>query len=1268
MKSSLNSLFYKKVKKIFSLFNLLVLIVSIAINAAIAPIVFAASPQLVCGNDPNLGVVFTYPIDIRDPNGDANQADSYEAYIEDVEAHRFSLNHDPVVYATAVNVNPIDGHFVLLRFPEEASIGDFLTFPINLPETGWTTASAAVAGGVPCEPPPPPGDDDDDDDGPEGPVGKFTFDGETGELSMQFTLGPALPYGEVSDWETEANFPLFADPERTMLLGVPTSATVVDIDPSEGVMYVEVLVYEHVESCQEHFYFVALPDGPQIPGIANGACPEEEPEEAVCGDNIIQWGAGESCDAGNTDSGDGCDDLCHIEGDWCMQFDGDAAACRGGSDDIDCKWDPDLQECFVNFGQMNECSQFEDSLSCGERDDCFWDTTVGRCVQNFGYGYPDFEADYIFSFPQPFNNDDLALTDGDPYGLANRPNQMMQGAPRELNMGFSPVIVGFNGDSINEDLLINHNDYIKIYRFDDIRSEWININDLDGDEEVDLNPQVEFEMEDEGFTKAFITTPDGCVLDPNAYYRIAVSGVTDAEETLYPGQTNECPDGSGDLCYTSTFKTGTECKPDGGFQGRMDQCSTAEGAEDCNSREMCAWDEDEEVCDQRSFSCGPGDTFLMEFPYDGDNNISQDTMIKVRRCTKEFLDLDTVELIADMDGENEYLVYVDPWIDNGGSLIVDHGPLRPSETFTLVIGDTVIASFTTDLNNYNNSNGGMCPPPPMGDGILTVNLTDNEGNPFTSEEWIPVTIACGDFSSMMDQGPGEGDSGFQCPPENTFFMDEKLRPGTSELQIYGVPTPSTTDDESFANSCIVFLRPDMQGFSLGEHYTRGGGLLEQREEGEFEYLTNDPGEDMKPLPPGMKYAEVWFGDFSDPAHEERVGLTMSIDEVIPGDLSGIVCVNDDPESGNAEICGDGDTVLSNMQVFVHKMGGMEFGDKGFDPNNTDVEGVYSFSDMPGGLYMVEAWSAPGTNNFYNYFGSVTVDGETNFDLVISPGNILELTLDNTSECWDEESFMHYDFMPIFEGGQQFGFMMKPVMGELNIEDLVDNGDGTYTATLNGFGQSIYEGMLIAPGCKSTRFAGDLSFEFSEEENETQALDVELSAGITLTGQVLDQAGDPVANFPFGAKMLAECGMGGECFGGFTGSGTGPEGSFVMSGMYQGDWQFEAFDGNMNGSLYSFAPGEGSLSEEGTLTVTGEDGDTVEGITLVIRQDKRVNISITDGKNPVYDAGIDIECDSGKYVHLGHARGVWTYLPPGDTCSFNIFPRGPKGNFQPINNR
>ena len=133
MKSSLNSLFYKKVKKIFSLFNLLVLIVSIAINAAIAPIVFAASPQLVCGNDPNLGVVFTYPIDIRDPNGDANQADSYEAYIEDVEAHRFSLNHDPVVYATAVNVNPIDGHFVLLRFPEEASIGDFLTFPINLP-------------------------------------------------------------------------------------------------------------------------------------------------------------------------------------------------------------------------------------------------------------------------------------------------------------------------------------------------------------------------------------------------------------------------------------------------------------------------------------------------------------------------------------------------------------------------------------------------------------------------------------------------------------------------------------------------------------------------------------------------------------------------------------------------------------------------------------------------------------------------------------------------------------------------------------------------------------------------------------------------------------------------------------------------------------------------------------------------------------------------------------------------------------------------------
>ena len=530
----------------------------------------------------------------------------------------------------------------------------------------------------------------------------------------------------------------------------------------------------------------------------------------------------------------------------------------------------------------------------------------------------------------------------------------------------------------------------------------------------------------------------------------------------------------------------------------------------------------------------------------------------------------------------------------------------------------------------------------QGAGEITVNLMDNSwGGPF---DWdgegegtgvlhdTSVVVQCGDLGVEInppEPGPPAGEAE---PPvgESTFYGGGVITAGTSSVTIRGLPTPmnSTDDPNPFDNPCLVFLAPSPD-ITMGNDFGYMGGLNSHPP---MPYLKNTDG--TLPMPPMGKYAAVWLGD----PDSNQIDLRMTAEPLAPGDLYGYVCL----DYGNDGECNEGDLLLNDMQVNILPMGQMPPGFQMPEPVMSGREGwdpgYYEFGSLPGGDYMVQAMGQ------YMGFSMVTVSGETQQNIAIPVGTPLDLKLDtNSDECWDQEAApVNYSFWPV-----NWNFNSRPVFG--HTDRFGDNVEGIYTIPLTGFGPEEYNYTIDIPGCVSMNG----TIQMPERE-----LPLVLDGGNTLTGVVQDEAGDPISGFNFGAQTVwdPEHPM---AFGGYAGAKTDGDGLFTLTGITEGHWQFTSFGGSSDSRSFAGGP-PSSLDADGVYNVTG-DAD----IVLVVRNDRRVNITVTDGINKVTDAMIDIHCDTGKYVHIGLSNDAWTYLPPGDTCLFTVQSRS--GNYKPLIN-
>gem|GEM_PF-2756746 len=923
----------------------------------------------------------------------------------------------------------------------------------------------------------------------------------------------------------------------------------------------------------------------------------------------------------------------------CFDFDNEND-CSSEENDPACEWQtPQGNPAFC--APMDPCKQYVDQGTCEGAApggmSCKWQQmpgTVGQfeCLLDMKSNYPSMDGeaiDEIFTFPQPFNNSGNPWTDGDPYALDNRPFKMMQGVPKRWTSNNAPTIIGFPDDAPSTEQLENITDYVKIYKKDS--DLWV---DATSNFTFTFFPAPDDSLED----RIIVTTNSD--LQAYATYRIAVSGLMKEAgevDVLYGGQTNACPDESGDLCFTSTFSIGTSVAPEYGYQG-------AQG--DSNG------------------GCGPGIDFAVEWPFDGATGVNLDAVMKIMDCNGAMqepnLQSGDVVLQQETEGDPVQVTTKGDFVDPAGNLIMKPEiPLNPFTGYALMQEETALSSFVTG-NGFNQGSGaggggGMMT---FGEGQLVISLVDNEGEAYTVSEGqsLPINVQCGNLPEMSPQG-GMGME----PIEDMFGMDVKVNAGQSMVTLNGVPTP--LDGEGFENPCIVTLRPDAQNVVMGDGYFYTGGVdsspVDEEDHPIFgDYSVND--DFSMPMPPMHKYAEVWFGDDDG---EEVEGnphvavLSMQVEDISPGTLQGVVCFNSYDGDGGLEECDDEDILMNDVEVSLFPLNPQQ-GNFGMNPLVvTDGDGEFIFPGTFVGEYMLEVRNRPSSGQNFNYSTAITVDGNTDLDVVVDPGLTLNVMLDNTSECWDmpDDPFMpalHFNFMP-----NSFGPSKSGVFGGKNMAEIIDNEDGTYTIPISGFKEDeTYSVFIDTPGCKNIK--DNVTFE--TEDTEFSGI---LDAGITIFGRVVTDVNNPdttgVANMGFGAMMNTTMGPGG--FGGFVGSGTDSEGNFEMAGLDTGTWQFQAFDGGFEGSQKSFLANTGSLGVNGTYLVTGN----AEDLLLVVQQNKRVNISVNDGVNLVKDVMIDINCDSGKNVHLGHANNVWTFLPPSDTCRFFVHPK--RGGFQSLEN-
>jgi cysteine-rich repeat protein len=970
-----------------------------------------------------------------------------------------------------------------------------------------------------------------------------------------------------------------------------------------------------------------------------------------CGNGVIE--TGEECDDDNTINGDGCNSFC--------QFEGTGTQCFAQDTDAACNSTPG---CVWDWGQMfctatnNPCNHWADSESCAADAGCWWDSAAnagsGFCVMKMAGGYPaGGGSDEIFSFPQPFDNDSHPLTDGDPYELDNRPPMMMIGVPRMWTQDMAPLIVGFS-EQPNSTV-----DKITLWRYDDIDETWSNVTS-----------NLSFSSLPSGNEIMGVTST---ALDSNTIYRLSVKGVTkNSDSSLFAGQTDVCPDGSGSTCWHATFKVGDSFVPNEGYQGmNTADCTNFLSSEACEADSACNWDTDTSACVSsiQGFGCQGDDILNWRWPFPDATDVDPHVMVDIESCSEAINWSSANANFIELDSEGtETGLRVTGRIFGGGThrQVEPVSPLSPGMHWRLAIaGLNNGAPIATQTLNFTTGNfgppqsGGMM----FGNGRLTINLIsglDGDNHPIASNAGsggVSVVVACG--NTDMEASSPQGEGGPSPATSNTFFMDGFVPAGQNTAVINGLPTPSTytgEGDNPFENPCLVFLRPDTQSMVMGSSYYLTLPTP-------ISYSVNSSGN--KPMPPMGRYGEVTLADDND-ENPNNAGpnvktVYLEVATVVAGSLSGTVCLDDDP-SGNSSTCGEDDTVLSGLDVNIFPMGPMNENDM-FRMATTNSSGVYSFASLNGGQHMLQVWGNPAGQQNYNYFGEVTINGATSRDIVISLGNQLNLTLDNTADCWDTEAPMiHYNFWP-----GTFKFNTHPVFGEKTFSQFTDNGDDTYTVALLGFGDGTYSGVVEVPGCMPSRIPaptpppGAVVFGASP-----QALTVTLSAGTTVTGRVCADADfsgcdSPVANFNFGAHTRFDPSNPQE-FGGFVGTQTNESGIFSLPGLYNGEWVFETFDMGGSGGR-SFAAGQGSLASDGSYTVSGDAG----GLIFYLRQDKRVNILVSDGVNTVTDAMIDINCDTGKNVHLGHSNNVWTYLPPGDTCRFSVRPRF-GGRFQPIENQ
>ncbi|MBI5728135.1 MAG: S-layer homology domain-containing protein, partial [Candidatus Magasanikbacteria bacterium] len=600
-------------------------------------------------------------------------------------------------------------------------------------------------------------------------------------------------------------------------------------------------------------------------------------------------------------------------------------------------------------------------------------------------------------------------------------------------------------------------------------------------------------------------------------------------------------------------------------------------------------------------------------------------------CNENCMSFDTSACTGGGEGQGGQCILENSALDGTNPFDGGQGEVCDGETFRQ--GHSACTDFgysggelTCDNCNFNFSGctggggGGQ-----SGGGQITVNLKNEDGDPYLAPVGgVMVTAACGDTAVQMHQGGEQGP-----PPtrEESFFSGAMIAEGESSATIMGIPTPEK--GEAFSNPCLVFLG---QGgsLSLGSQYAYTGGL---NPVDWTDYSLNDTFD--KPMPPMAKYAPVSLGDAPDNAAD----LSLKVLALTSGNLSGYICT----DSNSSDSCDEGDVFLSGMSISVFPLGPMPAGFTMPSPYLTDG-GYYEFNSLPGGDYIIEAFGSQ------TFFGMVSVSGDTTQDLVISLGGTLTLNLDNTSGCWaTDEGEVHYSFWP-----QEWNFNSRPVFGKTAYADFSHDGD-VHTLSIQGFSSGTYNGFIEIPGCLNvTGTEVDLG--------DSDQLDVTLDGGIVVSGKVVTDPDDPdntgVANFEFGAQTVfdPESPM---TFGNFVGTRTNGTGGFELRGLATGEWTFESFEGGLS-TQRSFAAGQGSLNDDGVYTV---DADGANNVLLVLRQDKRVNITVTDGVNLVTDAMIDIQCDTGKYVHLGHSNGVYAFLPPMDTCNFNVHSR--RGSYQPL---
>ena len=1018
----------------------------------------------------------------------------------------------------------------------------------------------------------------------------------------------------------------------------------------------------HAEECQYNF-----------DGCSGGTA-------SVCGNGTQE--PGEACDDGNTDDTDACTSWCTIND---ITDDEGYVGCTGYTTDSTCNedwmcmWDYQMQECWESF---NACNNYLTESNCQGDTACFWDgvyynsdtDSYGQCIENFGAGYPTWGSEDIYIFPNPNNSTatmnwgvtEYSLSDGDPYAQSNRPDQVMNEVPRDWSEMMAPLIVGFSEQYATMTPVAN---YIKLHQFDDLAtgsSPWIDKTSL-----LTFSTISVAGFQDEDFTSCSSeTVEDDCwrnwcewnyeslscsdaswgdvyeymgvtssPLEPNMVYRVSVKGATKSVGgAAFAGQTSACPDGSGNLCFTSTFKTGQGMMPGADYQGGSENFGD-------NFDDM---------------GCIEGTTIGQDWPFEGATGIFPDEWIKALACGDTDTSNACARLVEKDDGGDLTTITINTdtwtepsgWSDEARVVSAPDFPMAPNTGYRYQLDlacdgtwDDFALNFTTgdsfmDEGDWGDFEGdgpgtgmgwGMMM---MGDRRTEVKLVDSSKDPYVATSEVFITMVCGDVTmpEMTMAGP------MSAPPEMgmQWWMDAGIQTGSSSVWINGIPDP--TSHEDFTNTpCLVFLRPDTSGLAALNTYKYTGGFQPPAS-----YTAYAESEFDKPMPPATKYAEVYIGTDS----ENEPTVYLEVQELVSGTLSGTVCLDDDA-SGDDDTCGAGDTILADARVEIFTMGPPQFGGQGWWQVTTDSNGDYSQADLTGGVYMVEMHPGPDQN--FNAFGNVTVSGNTTHDVVIDLGNTLNLTFDNTAECWetgegqDWPPMVFFDFFPV-----QWSFDKFPVWGDYNFSQFTDNGDSTYSLAVTGFGDGEYMGHIEVPGCMGlTGSQTAVTFD-----GGTENLDLTLGTGLTLSGTVVNEDGEPMQWYPFGAHTVFTDFGGPGMFGGFTGSGTNENGGFEMPGLYNADpgWQFESFGmGGPGTSMYSFACGSGDLPANCIFDITEDTTD----FELVVQEDKRVNITVTDGANTIDDAMIDINCDSGKMVHLGHARDIWTYLPPGDSCNFMV---------------